>query len=119
MSSIRVDKLNSEFRKNIQTIISTKVKNPNLTEMFTITAVTCDSDLTLAKVYVSIFSNDINASQRTFSAIQSATGYIKSCLLKTMRIRTVPQLVFVMDDRMQNQDKITRILNEIHNDQEE
>ncbi|MEG1527749.1 MAG: 30S ribosome-binding factor RbfA [Clostridia bacterium] len=111
--SDRIEKLNSEFRKNITEIINKKVKNPNITEMFTITEVTCDTELTFAKVYVSIYSTSSEASKRTFEGLQSSAGFIRNCLLKTMRIRAVPQLFFELDHSYEHSNKINELLAEI------
>lgn len=116
-SDNRVDRLNSQLRKNIYEILSQKVKNPHLTEMFSITEVTCDRDLTLAKVYISIFSTDSQKAQKTFDAIKQSAGFVRSKLLKSMRIHAVPQLVFEIDNRLQNQDRISKILMEIKSEE--
>lgn len=112
-SNNRVDRLNSQLKKNIYEILSQRVKNPNLTEMFSVTEVSCDRDLTLAKVYISVFSGDSVRAQKTFEAIKQSAGFVRSSLLKSMHIHAVPQLVFELDNRMENQDKISKILMEI------
>lgn len=117
MPNNRVDKLNSEFQKNIYETIVRKVKDPRLTEMFSITKVTCDKELTYAKVYVSIFSTDQDRIKNTFTAITSSANFVRSCLLKSMRIRAVPQLAFVLDDYMEQGDKIDKLLDELKNNE--
>jgi len=117
MSNVRVEKLNSEFQRNIYEILSTKVKDPRLTEMFSVTKVSCDKELTYAKVYVSIFSTDADKAKSTFDAIKSSVGYVRHSLLKAMHIRSVPELDFVLDETLDEGDKIERILNEIKNGQ--
>ena len=111
--SSRVEKLNSEFRKNIYEILTKKVKDPRITEMFTILEVSCDSELTLAKVYVSVFSADQNRAKATFQAIKENAPYVRSILSKNMHIRTVPELMFVDDDTLEHGQKIDKMLNEI------
>jgi len=117
MSNLRVEKLNSEFQRNIYEILSTKVKDPRLTEMFSVTKVSCDKELTYAKIYISIFSTDKVKAKATFDAIKSSVGYVRHTLIKAMRIRSVPELDFVLDETLDEGDKIDRILNEIKNGQ--
>ena len=62
MANNRAGKINAELQKNIYENLSKKVKDPRLTEMFTITQVSVDKELTVAKVYVSIFSTNKNKS---------------------------------------------------------
>ena len=54
----RNDRLNGEFQKEIYTIITRKLKNPLITEMFSILRVDTTNDLSHAKVYVSVFSTN-------------------------------------------------------------
>lgn len=113
----RTEKLNSELKKNIYEILSTKVKDPRLTEMFSITKVTCDKELTYAKVFVSVFSGSPEKAKATLDAIKSSAGFVRHALLKSMRIRAVPELNFVSDSTMDEGGRIEQILNEIRNGQ--
>lgn len=51
----RSDRLKGELQKEIYEIISKKLKNPDVTEMFSVTRVDVAGDLSHAKVYVSVF----------------------------------------------------------------
>ena len=113
MSGKRSEKLNSEFKKNIYEILSRKVKNPQLTEMFSVTEVETDPELSTAKVYVSVYSKDAEKAAATMDAIRQSAGYVRTQLSKSMHIRTVPQLIFTEDRSMSYGDKIDRILERI------
>ncbi len=117
MENIRTEKLNSQFQRNIYEILSTKVKDPRLTEMFSVTKVTCDRELTFAKVYVSVFSADAKKTKATFDAIASSAPFVRRALLKSMRIRAVPELLFVNDETLGEGGKIEQILSEIKHGQ--
>ena len=67
----RNDRLNGEFQKEIYEIISRRLKNPLVTEMFSILRVDCSRDLSYAKVYVSVYSTDEGKKKATFDAIAS------------------------------------------------
>ena len=113
MVNNRIGKVNAELQKNIYEIITLKVKDPRLTEMFTITQVSVDTELTVAKVFVSIFSTDKQKSKETFEAIQNSANFIRSNLYKMMRIRTVPQLTFYLDEVGNYGQRIDEILDSI------
>lgn len=113
MANNRTGKINAELQKNIYEILSKKVKDPRLTEMFTVTQVSVDKELTVAKVYVSIFSTDKKRSDETFEAIQNSANYVRNNLYKIMRIRTVPQLTFYRDEASQYSQKIDEILDSL------
>lgn len=112
--SNRTEKLNSEFKRYIAELLMKKVKDPRITEMFTIIDVDCDRDLSYAKVYVSIFSTDAEKSAKTFVAISENEPYIRHEISKNMHIRKVPQFQFVLDTSMAYGQKINEILNEIN-----
>ena len=50
----REKRLEKEFQKLIYEILTTRIKNYDITEMFSITDVTVTSDLEQANVYVSV-----------------------------------------------------------------
>ena len=70
MNIKREKRLNSEFQREIYDILKYKVKNPDLTEMFSISEVDVTNDLKYAKVYVSVFSTDENKKKATFDEIR-------------------------------------------------
>lgn len=116
MAVKRTDKLNSEFKRNIAEIISTKIKNPDITEMVSILHVETTGELKHAKVFLSIFSLDSAKRKATFDAIVSARAQIRHELSSMMRIRTVPELNFVLDESMQQSERISELLNQISGD---
>jgi len=56
MKKVREQRLAGEFRKNIYEILTTRVKDAELTEMFSVQSVEVSNDLKHAKVYISVFS---------------------------------------------------------------
>ncbi len=105
----RTDKLNGEFQKEIYDIISRKLKNPFITEMFSILRVDTSKDLSHAKVYVSVFSGSPEKKQATFDAIKGDAKKIRYELSKVIRARTVPELTFILDDSMEYSDKMNKL----------
>lgn len=114
MKEKREKRLNSEFKKEIYEILTTKVKDVRLTEMFSITSVMTTADLKQAKVYISIFSLNESRKTDTFEAIKASAGYVRRELSSRMHIRTVPEFTFLLDTRAEYGEKIDKILNEIH-----
>ncbi len=110
----RVIKLNAEFKKHICQLLATKVKDPRLTEMYTILSVDCDRELDTARVYVSIFSTNERRAAETFVALVDSQPYLRSQISRAMHIRTVPEFRFVLDTTMAYSQKISEIINEIN-----
>ena len=110
MKEKREKRLNSEFQKEIYSILKNKIKNPDISEMFSISEVDVTNDLKHAKVFVSVFSTDKAKAQATFEAICASAKAVRTELSKTMHIRTVPELHFVTDNSTDYGNKIYKIL---------
>ena len=109
----RTDRLNSEFKKEIHEIISRRLNDPAITGMVSVMKVDVSRDLSYAKVFVSVFSASDEAKKKTFDAISKSAGRIRHELGATMRIRTVPELSFVLDDSLEYGDKMNKLFAEI------
>lgn len=109
----RTERLNSEFKKEIYGIISRRLNDPSITEMVSVTKVDVSRDLSQAKVFVSVFSKDAEKRKTTFDAVCKNAKRIRFELGGAMRIRTVPELFFVLDDSMEYGDKMNRLFAEI------
>ncbi|MDD4291215.1 MAG: 30S ribosome-binding factor RbfA [Clostridia bacterium] len=118
MANLRTEKLNAEFQRNIYDILKNKVKDPRLTEMFTVTSVVVDKELTYAKVLFSIYSTDEAKKATTFEAIKSSAGFVRQQLFKSMRIRCVPELAFFLDKGVDKDQRIDDIIKQIHEQDE-
>ncbi len=110
----RSDRLNAEFKKEIYEIISRRLKNPLVTEMFSIIAVDTSRDLSYAKVYVSVYSKDEEKKKNTFEAIKADAKKIRYELSKVVRARTVPELHFFLDTSMEYGDKMEKLFKAIN-----
>ena len=113
MANKRTSRLSSEYKKAIYEIISTKVKDENITEMVSVTDVDVSADLKHAKVYISVFSVDELKKKATFGAIVKAAGFIRKELAAMMTTRTVPELEFIKDESMEYGERIDKLLKEI------
>lgn len=109
----RTDRLNSEFKKEIYEIIARRLNDPEITEMVSVMKVDVSRDLSYAKVFISVFSKDADKQKKTFEAIKKNAKRIRYELGGVMRIRTVPELSFVLDGSMEYSDKMNKLFAEI------
>lgn len=110
----RSAKLNGEFQKAIYEIISRKIKNPFITEMFSILKVETSPDLKHATIFVSVYSTNEEKKQATFNGIKSEASKIRYELAHAVsHIRTVPELYFILDDSMEYGAKMDKLLHDI------
>ncbi len=112
---IKFERINSELERQITYILAREVKDSRLAEgMVTITKVSVTPDLRFAKVYVSIFAESKEARKEVFAAIKNSAGFIRTRLAKTVKMRTIPELHFDLDNTAEFGQKIDDILARIH-----
>jgi len=83
-------------KEELSALIHRRIKDPRI-GFVTITEVKVSPDLSHARVYVSIMGND-EERKASYAGLDSARGYLRSCLGKKLRLRTLPELEFVHDD---------------------
>lgn len=111
MKSIKVERIDAEIKRELAGIIAYGTKDPRINEaMITVSSVSTTGDLKYAKVYVSIMADDKKA---ILKALQSGAGHFRSELSGRLRIRTVPELTFVLDESIEYGLKIEKLLSEI------
>ena len=110
----RNDRLNGEFQKEIYQIITRRLKNPLITEMFSVLRVDTSRDLSHAKVFISIYSTDEGKKKTTFDAICGDAKKIRFEIAKVIRARTVPELHFFLDDSMEYAGKMDKLFKTIN-----
>ena len=119
MKGQRNDRVDSEYRREIASIVTSEIKNkePDLKGIVSVTAADVAPDFKTAKVYVSVFAADKEQESKTFEAICENAGFIRKELARVMRTRTVPALTFIADGSMAYGSKMDAILNGLHKDE--
>ncbi len=95
----KIDRLEEDMKYYLSSIISEKVKNPNINGIITITSVHVTKDMKYAKVYLSVFN--AKSKSKVIDEIKKSKGYIKKELSYVLKARNIPELVFVEDDSME------------------
>ena len=93
----RIERIEAELAKQIAIAISDGIKDPRVKGLISVSRVGVESELSDARVYVSSLGAD-GEEEKVIQGLDSAQGYIKSKLRKTMRLRAMPELHFVYDD---------------------
>lgn len=92
------------LREEISLIIQREIRDPGL-GFITIIDVQMSEDLKIAKVHFSIYGSD-EEKEKTLEALKRSRGYIKFLLGKRVKLRYMPELIFMLDDSLE---KISRI----------
>ncbi|MCL2176455.1 MAG: 30S ribosome-binding factor RbfA [Firmicutes bacterium] len=95
--SRKVEKLNSEMQRTIAAIIR-EIRDPRMQSglIVTVTKVETTNDLAHSKVYISVMA-DAETTDRALVAITNATPMIKRELGNRIKVRSIPDLTFILD----------------------
>jgi len=107
----RTLRIGDQIQRDLSTLIMREVKDPRL-GMVTITDVEVSRDLSIAKVFITILEDDNSAKvAEHLDILSSASGYLRTLLGKSMRLRVIPQLKFIFDDSTARGANIAALIN--------
>ena len=114
---MKIERVNSEIKKILTEIIGEEIKDPRVSEckMLTIMNVDTSADLSVALVFVSVMDGD---SEAVIEGLNASKGYLRNALFKRLKVRTVPELKFVLDTSIDYGFKIDRILQQLKKEEE-
>ena len=96
----RTDRVSEQIQKEIALLLQREIKDPRL-RLTTVAAVQVTKDLKVAKVFVT-FMEDLDSAeiQLRVDLLMKASGFIRSQLGKSLRMRAIPELRFTYDNSM-------------------
>ena len=115
MEFSRIDRLQSEFVKEISAIVSDDLRDQP-PAMITFTRVEITRDLKYAKIYFSAFGQEENV-KASLEYLKRHGGVIRRMIGKRMRIRYTPELSFIYDTATDQVIRINEILEQIKKDE--
>ena len=104
------------IKNEIALLLLSKVKDPRLTNVSIVTA-EVTRDLRKAIVYYSVLGDEQQI-KKAADGLARAKGFIRSHLAQVLGMRATPELLFKHDLSLVHQEKIERLLKEIHIDVE-
>jgi len=111
-------RINEDIQRELSALLR-NVKDPRINQgMISITAVDTTSDLSQAKVYLSVY--DLQSPKEFIKGLKSAAGHLRYELGRALNLRHTPQLQFELDKSLERGANIATILNtlEISHDEE-
>ncbi len=109
--SVKIERLNSTFVKEISYILSTEIKDEDI-KFVTITDCEITNDLSYAKVYFTVL--DTSRKNETIKALERASSFIRGKLSERIEIRHTPELKFVFDESIEYGERIEKKIEELH-----
>lgn len=98
--SIKNTRVNAEVQKELSNILRAGIKDPRVAPMTSVVAVEVAPDLKTCKAYISVLG-DQEAQADTVKGLQSAEGYIRRELARTLNMRNTPEVKFVLDQSIE------------------
>ena len=111
METNRQKKIGSVLQNDLVDILQGEIRKNGITNLIiSVSKVTVTTDLSVAKVYLSVFPTDKGAD--ILAAIKSNTPLIKHDLSQRVKLqlRKVPNLTFYIDDSLDYIEKIDKAL---------
>ncbi|MCK9322127.1 30S ribosome-binding factor [bioreactor metagenome] len=112
MDSKRLEKVARLIQKDLGEILQMEAVALFEGAMITVTKVRVSADLSVARVYVSIFALKGKSTQEIFKLLEEKNTLIKMKLAQRVRnqLRVIPQLSFFIDDSLDYLEKIDNLL---------
>lgn len=116
--SIRTKKLASVIKKDVGEILQKDYQVSNT--FITVTQVRVTDDLSIAKIYLSVFSPGRDV-KPIFEAIDESQDEIRYKLASKIRnqVRRIPELLFYHDDTAEYVNKIEGLFSQVRDDRED
>lgn len=109
----RKDRVESALREELATLIAREVKDPRIAGagLIGVTRVECTPDLSVARVYVSIYADDAVA-KRALAGLAASAGFLRGPVGRRLNLQRPPELRFVRDESAVLNLKLTAIVRE-------
>ena len=99
-NSIKNTRVNAEVQRELSNILRGGLKDPRVAPMTSVVAVSVAPDLKTCKAYVRVYGDEA-ARRDTIKGLQSAEGYIRRELARTLNMRNTPEITFVLDQSIE------------------
>ncbi|MBI4502939.1 MAG: 30S ribosome-binding factor RbfA [Gemmatimonadetes bacterium] len=113
----RPERLAALIQESVAGAMATSLKDPRV-GFATVTGVSVSPDGTHAMVRVSVMGTE-DEKTRALEGLESARGYLRGQLARTLALRTVPELRFELDRGLQHAQRINQILADLKRDESE
>ena len=111
-NSIKNTRINSEVQRELSSIISRELKDPRIHPMTTVVSVEVTPDLKYCKAYISVLG-DQKAQEDTLKGLQSAEGYIRRELARTINMRNTPEITFILDQSIEYGVNMSKMIDDL------
>jgi len=109
--SQRLMRINDEILRECANILRQDIKDPRISTMVTVTKAETTSDLSYAKIFISIMGDD-EQKKEVLEGLKNASGFIRRGIAERINLRATPELKFVIDDSLDYSLKMAKLIKE-------
>ena len=111
-NSIKNTRINAEVQRELSNILRDGIKDPRVAPMTSVIAVEVAPDLKTCKAYVSVLGDE-KAQADTIKGLQSAEGYIRRELARTINMRNTPEITFILNQSIEYGVNMSKKIDEV------
>jgi ribosome-binding factor A len=107
----RPERVADQIRKELSILIAREVQDPGI-GFLTVTRVKVTPDLQQARIFYTIIGDE-KARKETARALGRALPFLRRQVGQRLRLRHVPELQFMYDETIEQQDRVEKIIQDI------
>lgn len=115
MAGHRMGRVTEDIKRELTAILR-ELKDPRVRGLISIVRVDVTSDLSYCTVYISAMEG-MDRAKEAIRGLKSASGFIRHELGARLSLRKVPELIFKATDSIEYSANISRILNDLKEEQ--
>lgn len=109
MPNFNIKRLNEDILRELSAAVA-GVKDPRVANAFvTVTRTELTSDLSYCKVWVACMGG-AERTEKACEGMKAAGGYFKKCIAARVRMRKMPELIFIPDNSLEYSEHIEEII---------
>ncbi len=109
MANFNISRLSEDIKREISAAVS-GVKDPRVSKNFvTVTHCAVTSDLSYCKVHIACLGGE-DKTNEAVKGMTAASGYFKKRIASRIRIRKMPELIFLPDNSLEYSEHIEDII---------
>ena len=112
--SNRLLRINGEVQKALSKIISNDLRDPRINSLITVTRVEVSADLSHAKVFVTILSENDTYKQQTYKILNASSSFIRKALSQELNMRLTPEIHFFLDDTWEKGEHMDNLISKLN-----
>lgn len=115
----RVARVSSQIQREVSLLLLSEIKDDRVgAGMVSVTDVEVSNDLQHARIFVSIYGTP-EAKNETMEGLKACTTFVRQKIAQRMRLRRVPEIVFLEDTSIERGNKMLNLLNQISQQRQE